>query len=194
MNRNTEAKKRNGLVVKKRNGLVGIAVALAVSLALPGAASAAAAGPDASLAAGSTCQGNPTLGSGDVGYQIRCLINKIRTRYHRRLFSDSRPLNAAAHEYADNLARGDSSATPASLAKANHYCSGGNFLLYNLVYVGSVNGSKSGAERAVDFWWSKPALRKVILKTNLRDIGRRGVTARSSPKRGTYVMLLGRCT
>jgi hypothetical protein len=183
MKRKTEA--------TKRTGLAGIVVALAVSLALTGAVGAGAAGPSASLAA--TCQGNPTLGSGDVGYQMRCLINNIRKKYKRKLFSDSRPLNAAAHEYADNLARGDSSTTAGGLAQDNHYCSGKSFRLYNLVYKGAVSGDKSGAERAVDFWFHKGNLRKLILSSTLLDLGRRGVTTPTSPTQGTYVLLLGRC-
>jgi hypothetical protein len=182
-------KRKTGATKPTRLG--GIAVALAAALALPGAAGAVTDGPHAARTASQVCPGNPTLGSGDLGYQIRCLVNQVRKRYHRAALTDSRPLNAAAHEYADNLARGGSSATPEDLVRANGYCRSGSLRLYNAVYVGS------SPEGAVQFWMTKKGTRAAILDRRVKDIGRRGVTANPLPRVGdvgTYVALLGTCT
>jgi hypothetical protein len=169
---------------RARNALIGAGLALTASfasLALPGEA-----------AAYPNCAGNPTLGSNDVGYQIRCGVNWYRHRYHRSALASNSPLNAAAHEYADNLAQGVSSPTPGSLAKSNGYCRSGTARLFTAVYRGTI----PGWQNAITFWNRHRAIRNAILDRKAKDIGRRGVVANPPPHNGdtaTFVMILGTC-
>lgn len=169
---------------RTRNALIGACLALTASfvpLALPGTA-----------AAYPRCASNPTLGSNDVGYEIRCGVNWYRQRHSRRTLASNSALNAAAHQYADNLAQGVSGPSPGSLAKSNGYCRSGTARLYTAVYRGTI----PGWQNAITFWNRHRAIHLAILDRNAKDIGRRGVVAKPPPHTGdtaTFVMILGTC-
>ena len=150
---------------RTRNALIGVGLTLTASfasLALPGAA-----------VAYPRCASNPTLGSNDVGYEIRCGVNWYRNRHSRRSLASNSPLNAAAHVYADNLARGVSGPSPGSLAKSNGYCRSGTPRLFTAVYRGTI----PGWQNAITFWNRHRAVHLAILDRKAKDIGRRGVVA-----------------